>query len=57
MLEMAGRRHHADQPLRRRQPLVRLRRCLDRVDVVMVGAGVLRVFGKHRQGNCREDAP
>ena len=43
MVEMAGGRHHPYQHFSRRQRLLRMRRRFDRVDIIMVGAGMARI--------------
>ena len=45
--EVAGARHHAADAIGRRQRLLRMRRGLDGVDVVVVGARMLRAAREH----------
>ena len=44
MFEMPRRGHQAGQPFRRGDPLTRVGRGFHRVDIVVVGAGMLRVL-------------
>jgi hypothetical protein len=47
VFEMPGGRHHAGEPFRRRDPLARFGGGFHRVNIIVIGAGVMRVFREH----------